>query len=646
MKRFWSSFVIAAVAWAHDPSGPKKPSKADADLKTARTKMDAVKAKLTQKGRYACCIKKGCDLCARRNGSCACALNIAKGKGACGECYAGWKRGEGSLKGVDALKVGLLPSNQQALPGKADPPGEFQEYVAAMTAAKRTLVAEKRYSCCVKGGCDECAHEANCPCGADLAKTPQPGEKPKGVCGHCVDGWHAGEGMLAGIQLGEIQLSDMSGDMDAMMAPSMSTGVAQSGWYGSGTAQMPRSAPLYMIHKRAKGWTLMAMGQGMLVNTQQSSPRGGDGWFGANYFMPMATRKVGPGYLTVRTMLSLEPLTVRNGSYPLLFQSGETYQGLPILDGQHPHDFVMELSASYQWRLSERVSLNFYGGPRGEPALGPIAFPHRLSASENPLAVLAHHYQDSTHIATNVVTAGLTVGKFTVEGSGFHGREPDERRWNLETGRLNSYAGRFSYNPTPRWSVQFSGGKITGREEKHPEKDSLRLTASATYVRPTSRGYVASTILWGRNQDVEPEFVVTPPVPKPKFLRRRHGPVEDPLLGAPASTIFNSYLGETTWRDRQNWFWARVESTDVPAPLAFAGSGAAAFAEEVVIGRVNAFTLGYARELPRATPWLSTSIGAQATLYQTPKLLRIDYGSSPLGAQFFVRVRLAGSHTR
>ena len=101
-----------------------------------------------------------------------------------------------------------------------------------------------------------------------------------------------------------------------------------------------------------------------------------------------------------------------------------------------------------------------------------------------------------------------------------------------------------------------------------------------------------------------------------------------------------------TWRDRRNWYWARVESTDVPAPLAFAGSGAAAFAEEVVIGRVNAFTLGYARELPRAAPWLSTSIGAQATLYQTPKLLRVDYGSSPLGAQFFVRVRLAGSHTR
>ena len=84
----------------------------------------------------------------------------------------------------------------------------------------------------------------------------------------------------------------------------------------------------------------------------------------------------------------------------------------------------------------------------------------------------------------------------------------------------------------------------------------------------------------------------------------------------------------------------------MPAPLAFAGSGAAAFAQEVVIGRVQAFTLGYARELPRATPWLSTSVGAQATLYLTPKLLRVDYGSSPLGAQFFVRVRLAGSHTR
>ena len=60
----------------------------------------------------------------------------------------------------------------------------------------------------------------------------------------------------------------------------------------------------------------------------------------------------------------------------------------------------------------------------GDPAIGPIAYPHRASASENPLAALGHHQEDSTHIAEDVVTVGLTYRIARIEGSGFHGREP------------------------------------------------------------------------------------------------------------------------------------------------------------------------------------------------------------------------------
>ena len=63
------------------------------------------------------------------------------------------------------------------------------------------------------------------------------------------------------------------------------------------------------------------------------------------------------------------------------FQEGETAFGVPIINGQHPHDFFMELSASYQLRLGERTVLNLYGGPRGEPALGPPSYPHRVSVN-------------------------------------------------------------------------------------------------------------------------------------------------------------------------------------------------------------------------------------------------------------------------
>lgn len=57
-----------------------------------------------------------------------------------------------------------------------------------------------------------------------------------------------------------------------------------------------------------------------------------------------AAHKLGRGSLMLRSMLSLEPATVTNRRCPLLFQTGETAYGIPLVDAQHPHDFVMELS--------------------------------------------------------------------------------------------------------------------------------------------------------------------------------------------------------------------------------------------------------------------------------------------------------------
>jgi hypothetical protein len=109
-------------------------------------------------------------------------------------------------------------------------------------------------------------------------------------------------------------------------------------------------------------------------------------------------------------MLSLEPATITKRQYPLLFQAGESAHGLSILNGQHPHDLIMEISGKYEVQLGERSQVFVYGGPVAEAALGPTAFPHRASSSENPLATLGHHQQDSTHIAANVVTLGVGHG--------------------------------------------------------------------------------------------------------------------------------------------------------------------------------------------------------------------------------------------
>ena len=107
-------------------------------------------------------------------------------------------------------------------------------------------------------------------------------------------------------------------------------------------------------------------------------------------------------------MFSIEPATIGDRNYPELFQQGETAFGNPIVDGQHPHDFFMEVAALYDLPLSPHTLLSFYAAPIGDPAIGPTAYPHRQSASEDPIAALGHHQQDSTHIAFNVLTGGLT----------------------------------------------------------------------------------------------------------------------------------------------------------------------------------------------------------------------------------------------
>jgi hypothetical protein len=176
----------------------------------------------------------------------------------------------------------------------------------------------------------------------------------------------------------------------------------------AGTSAQPNSTAEPMIMVQKGKWLFMFHGDAFLNALQQSGPRGYDKVFSTNWFMPMAQRQVGRGELTLRTMLSLEPATVTQRFYPLLFQQGETAFGKPINDGQHPHDFIMELAVLYDLHLGADGLLSFYAAPVGDPSMGPSAYAHRASASEDPVASLGHHLQDSTHIANDVLTGGLT----------------------------------------------------------------------------------------------------------------------------------------------------------------------------------------------------------------------------------------------
>ncbi len=210
----------------------------------------------------------------------------------------------------------------------------------------------------------------------------------------------------------------------------------------SGTSVEPISTPHDMLMKHVGAWMLMFHGVAFVNSQQQTGPRGGDKVFGTSWFMPMVQRSLGPGTFTGRVMLSLDPATITNRRYPELFQIGETAFGNPIVDGQHPHDFFMELALLYDLKLGENTLLSFYGAPVGDPAMGPTAFAHRTSRQARTIwRPLGHHLQDSTHIADDVVTLGLTYKIARIEASGFYGREPVEFRWNIDTGRARFMVG-------------------------------------------------------------------------------------------------------------------------------------------------------------------------------------------------------------
>jgi hypothetical protein len=248
----------------------------------------------------------------------------------------------------------------------------------------------------------------------------------------------------------------------------------------------------------------MLMGHMMLwgVYDTQSGPRGADKAFVEGMVMGAARRDLPNGdTVNLRAMLSPDPFMGKSG-YPELLASGETANGVtPLIDRQHPHDLVAELSGSYAHPLDGENSLFLYAGYPGEPALGPAAFPHRVSAMDIPDAPITHHWLDSTHITFGVLTAGFVHDDWKLEVSQFTGREPDQYRYDFDPIRLDSTAARASWNPDPHWSLQVSWGHLNSPEELTQNINENRTTASATYVTKLGGGRFATTLAWGLKQE-------------------------------------------------------------------------------------------------------------------------------------------------
>ena len=352
-------------------------------------------------------------------------------------------------------------------------------------------------------------------------------------------------------------------------------------------------------------WMTMIHGYAFLNANRQGGPSGGCEFDSQNHFMLMTMKKLAGGKLSLLGTLTLEPATIPPEGSRELFQRGETYHNVLLIDRQHPHDLFVQLAAAWEREIGAAGKVRLYAAPIGEPALGPVAYPHRLSASENPTAPLSHHNQDSTHIAADVVSLGWTKSIFTLEGSAFHGREPDENRWDIEQGRIDSYSGRLWIRPTRELSFQISSGHL-----EHPEKiesgNQTRTTASIGYQRALPGGFLAATLIAGRNQ--------TP---------------DGPEWG-------NTF--EWTWKFADaNFINGRVESVDRDFyELVYKVQRPADVPPDRIA--VQAATLGYVRNLTLLSE-IETGIGLDATIYRFTERLDATYGTHPVSVHGFLRVR-------
>lgn len=385
------------------------------------------------------------------------------------------------------------------------------------------------------------------------------------------------------------------------------SGVAFAQQEGSGTSWLPGTSPMFAIHKTTGPWMLMFHENIFVQFLHESGLRGSDQFGSVNWAMGMGQRSLGPGRLQLKAMFSAEPLTIRGCGYPDLLASGERCNGEPIHDLQHPHDVFMELAAAYDAPLAGGTRWQLYLGPAGEPALGPVAFPHRVSAMASPLAPISHHWLDATHISFGVVTAGVYGQRWKAEGSVFNGREPDEHRADFDFGKLDSVSGRLWFLPTSTLAFQFSMGQLTEAEEgDHGDSpiDVVRTTASMSYHHPLQDNSLwATTIAWGNNLE--------------------------------SGRRSNALLLETTLtlRDRDTWY-GRFEVVGKTAhDLAVADSD-----EEFAVAKIQA---GYTRYLRDVGPF-QPGVGGGVSLGIVPEALKDDYGKrANVGAAFYLTLRPA-----
>jgi hypothetical protein len=374
---------------------------------------------------------------------------------------------------------------------------------------------------------------------------------------------------------------------------------------------------MYGVHRPWRGWDLRLNGVAsahLLYEPGDRHRTGGASTrqFGSlNWGMATMRRPAGDGRFGIRAMLSAEPATVPGCGSLNLLAVGDICEGDTIHDRQQPHDFVMELAVDYARRMRGSWQWEVYAGLAGEPALGPPKYSHRTSALDNPIGPMTHHALDSTHVTFGVVTAAIHNQRWKAEGSVFNGREPDERRVDLDLGPLDSFAARVSFLPTERLALQVSAARVREAPAaliRESQGTVVRATASATYHLPLGSGGIwATTAAYGFNEG--PEIV---------------GGVE--VLMRTAALLLESSVSLT----EKHTVFGRLEAAGMPAHHLHAHEyGASVF----TTGKVQ---LGYVRHL-RSMKGIVPGIGGTVALSVLPPARAPRYSGrvAPSFAIFF-----------
>ena len=385
----------------------------------------------------------------------------------------------------------------------------------------------------------------------------------------------------------------------------------------TGTSWLPKATPMYGVHRPWGGWDIRLNGAAFVQGIYEPRDRHRTGGFSSrqagslNWGMFMARRDVDGGRLGIRTMFSAEPWTVPGCGTLSFLATGEVCEGDTIHDRQQQHDLFMELALDYERRLGGKWRWQVYAGLAGEPALGPPAYPHRSSAIVNPIGPVSHHWLDATAVSFGLVTIGVHNGRWKAETSFFNGREPDERRTDLDLGAFDSVAGRVSFLPAERLAVQVSAARLRDVSTEFPFPDqsrTTRVTASAVYHRPLlADGIWATTIAYGVNH----------------ARTQVAGGILDATTGA---VLLESSI---TLSNRHTLF-GRGEVAGMPAHHLHAHE----FATSVLdIGKVQ---LGYVRHV-QAINGVQIGVGGTASISRLPRALETRYAgrNAPSFGVFF-----------